>query len=81
MTLFWLLCVSLVLVGLFFRRELRKALREVRLHLFGVRVRARRLDPQARLPRFGDAPPCENLLPSFRVVTRAGPGPSPPLAD
>jgi hypothetical protein len=81
MTLIGLLCVSLVLVGLLFRREMQTALREGWLHRFGARVRARRPDPQSRLPRFAVPTRCENVLPPFRVVTRAGPGPSPPFAD
>ncbi len=72
MTLFWLLCVSLVLGGLAFRRQVREALDGLWLRLFGVpvRVRARRPVPHAR----STAPPGQhNLLPPPRVSSRAGP--------
>src|SRR5262249_39200127 len=53
MTLFWLLCVSLVLGGLAHRRELRSALQDLWLHWFGVRVR---VPHPARLPAPAAAP-------------------------
>jgi hypothetical protein len=71
MTLFWLLCVCLVLGGLAVRPEARTALGNLRLHLFGVRVRASR-------PRQGPAQPAcplwrHDFLPPPRGIPRAGP--------
>jgi hypothetical protein len=45
MSLFWLLCVSLVVGGLVFSREVRAALGDLRLQFFGVRVRVTRPRP------------------------------------
>jgi hypothetical protein len=42
MILFWLLCVSLVLSGWAFRREIVTHLEDLRLHLFGARARVPR---------------------------------------
>jgi len=72
MILFWLLCVCLVLVGLAFRREATALLRELRLQVFGTRVR---VPSPLRLPyppRSTAPPPAQNLLPPPRVVTRPG---------
>ncbi len=71
MSLFWLLCLSLVLGGLAFRREVRTALGDLRLQLFGVRVRVRRWP----VPVPPDRPcnPPHDFLPPPRVITRVGP--------
>jgi hypothetical protein len=71
MSLFWLLCLSLVLGGLVFRREVRAALDDLRLTFFGVRVRVSR----PRLPTPPDRPrkAPHDSLPPPRVITRAGP--------
>jgi hypothetical protein len=73
MTLFWLLCVSLVLGGLAHRREIRAAVHELWLQWFGVRVRVARPErPSAlspRTPRQGSLPTPQVAT---RVVTRAG---------
>ena len=73
MTLFWLLCVCLVLCGLAFRREVTAVLDGLWLQVFGVRQRVvdpRRLPqpPQPSAPR-----PSHNFLPPPRVITRPGP--------
>ena len=71
MTLFWCLVVSLVLVGLALRREVRKALEGLRLHFFGVPVRVPA--PQAPEPRRRRAPSSGyGFLPPPGVSTRAG---------
>jgi hypothetical protein len=73
MILFWCLCVSLVLGGLALRREVRAALEDLRLHLFGVRVRVRRV-PTGPAPRRRASPPSRHdFCPPPRVVGRAGP--------
>ena len=64
-----LLCVSLVLVVLAARREIRAAFEECKLLLFGVRVRVRRpLGP----PVSARSPPVLHQLPPPRVDTRPG---------
>jgi hypothetical protein len=40
MILFWCLCVSVLLIGLALDRQVRAALADLWLHLFGARVRA-----------------------------------------
>jgi hypothetical protein len=74
MTLLWLLCVSLVLGGMFLHREFRKAAGD----FCGVRILARSL--QLRCARSSLSPLWENILPPPWVGTRAGPGPLPLLA-
>jgi hypothetical protein len=71
MSLFWWLCLSLVLGGLAFRREVRAALGDLWLAFFGVRVRVSR----PRVPALPDRPRhCpHDFLPPPRVITRAGP--------
>jgi hypothetical protein len=72
MILFWLLCVSLVLGGLAFRRELLTILDGLWLHVFGVPVRARTSRPALRACT--TAPPRRHdPLPPPRVSFRAGP--------
>jgi hypothetical protein len=71
MTLFWLLCLCLVLGGLALRREVRAALGDLRLALFGVRVPVRRLRTSGPPGRPRNSP--HEFLPPPRVVTRAGP--------
>lgn len=81
MSFFWLLCLCLVLVGVFFGREVRAALGDWWLAWFGVRVRA--VKPDSRTPgRSGVSPPYDgcnphlsphDLMPPPRVVTRPGP--------
>jgi hypothetical protein len=70
MTLFCLLCVCLVLVGWTVRREVRAALRGMRLWLFGARVRVGR-PPEPPAARRSAAPPPGP--PPFGVATRPGP--------
>jgi hypothetical protein len=75
MILFWLLCVSLVLVGTALRRPLGAALEHLRLVVFGVRVRCPRPQTRGR-PHSGASPgPAARsgpgLPPGF--ATRAGP--------
>jgi hypothetical protein len=73
MTLFWLLCVSLVLGGLAFRHPLRGALDDLWLYWFGVRVRAVR--PQGPPPDPGRSavpPSRHDFLPPPRGINRAG---------
>lgn len=70
MTLLWLLCVSLVLGGFLHRREVRAFLEDLRLGLFGVRVRVRKR-PAVGRPVAGTSR--HDFLPPPRVVTRAGP--------
>jgi len=71
MMLFWLLCVSLVLVGLALRRPLGAAAAHVRLTLYGVRVPCRRT-PRRRGASSGRAARSgPNLPPGF--ANRAGP--------
>ena len=75
MTLFCLVCVSLVLGGLALRRETRAGLEALWLGAFGTRVPVRRpaRPPQAR-PAVDFRP---DFLPAPRVQTRPGPaGPS-----
>lgn len=71
MTLFWLLCVCLVLGGLVVHREVRAALADLWLSWFGICVRVR----SERVPRRRTAapPPRHDPLPPFRVETRPGP--------
>ena len=83
MILFWCLCVSLFLIGLALRRQAWAALDDLRLHLFGVRVRAprsphpseRRLPPGGSgegVPVWPAAPPSRfGFLPPFPVATTA----------
>jgi hypothetical protein len=70
MSLFWLLCLSLVLGGLIFRREVRAALGDLWLAFFGVRVRVSRPRRPARLDRPRSPP--HDFLPPPRVLTRPG---------
>jgi len=66
-----LLCVSLVLVVLAARREIRAAFEECKLLLFGVRVRVRRtLGPSDAARSL--SPPVLHRLPPPRVDTRPG---------
>ena len=74
MILFWLLCVSLVLGGLAFRREVRTTLDGLWLRLFGAPVRVRTHTPRPTLRACSTAPPRRHdLLPPPRVSFRAGP--------
>jgi hypothetical protein len=81
MSLFGLLCLCLVLGGLAFRREVRAVLGDLRLRLFGVRVRVVRSGPPAAAEHPRNSPP--GFLPPPRVRTRPGavvpprPGPGP----
>jgi hypothetical protein len=71
MSWFWLLCLTVALGGLVRHRELRAVLGDLRLHVFGVRVRARR--PQ---PAPDSDPPLDSVhdrLAPPRVLTRPGP--------
>jgi hypothetical protein len=71
MTLLWLLCVCLVLGGLVFRQEVRAALEGLRLRLFGVPVRVRRLPAQPTPDTSPDRR--QDFFPPPHVITRAGP--------
>ena len=73
MTLFWLLCVCLVLAGLAYRREAAAALHGLRLQIFGVRARVPSPQRLPYPPRSTDLPPKHNFLPPPRVITRPGP--------
>jgi hypothetical protein len=73
MTLFWLLCVCLVLIGLAVRRDVAAVLNGLRLQVFGVRARVPSPQRLPYPPRFPVPPPAQNVLPPPRVVTRAGP--------
>ena len=66
-----LLCVSLVLVVLAARREIRAAFEECKLLLFGVRVRVRRPHGPPVSAR-SVSPPVLHQLPPPRVDTRPG---------
>ena len=75
MTLFCLLCVSLVLGGWAVRHQARATFEAIRLHFFGVRVRVLRRPEPSRADRertaVPAAPPCP--LPTPYVATRPGP--------
>ena len=75
MTLFCLLCVSLVLGGWAVRREACATFEAIRLHFFGVRVRVLRRPEPSRTDRrrtaYPAAPPCP--WPAPNVATRPGP--------
>jgi hypothetical protein len=73
MILFWCLCAWLVFVALLARRQVRAALEELRLHLFGVRVRVRVSKALPTPHRPGHDPSWKDSWPAHRVVTRAGP--------
>jgi hypothetical protein len=73
MTLFWLLCVCLVLAGLAYRRAAAAVLNGLRLQVFGVRVRVSRPQRLPCPPRAPVASPRHNFLPPPRTITRAGP--------
>lgn len=73
MTLFWLLCVCLVLAGLAVRREVAAVLNGLRLQVFGVRVRVPSPRRLPEPPRSTVPPPGHYFLPSPRIITRAGP--------
>src|SRR5262249_14966915 len=73
MILFWCLCACLVFGGLLARRPVRTALEELRLHLFGVRVRVPREQSLPAPHRPGPNPSGGEYWPAHRVVTRAGP--------
>ncbi|HWG44008.1 MAG TPA: hypothetical protein VN688_14615 [Gemmataceae bacterium] len=71
MTLFWLLCVCLLLVGLAVCPQVRAALEDLWLHWFGVRQPVPR-SSERPIPVPPRSPP-HDRLPPFRVITRAGP--------
>lgn len=72
MTLVWLLCVSLVLVGMAAvgSNGLRAAFDAQRLRLFGVRVRAPRAGRLPTEARPATSPSPQDFLPPPRVRTR-----------
>jgi len=74
MTLFCLLCVSLVLVGWAVRREARERFEKLRLHFFGIRVRVLRRPEPSRTDRRRPAVPAvpRSPLPPPVVATRPG---------
>jgi hypothetical protein len=74
MYLFWLLCVTLVLGGLFVRREVSAALTGLMLLLTGARVRIRRPRRSVVPQRCVTSPSRANRLPPPRVQTRPGTG-------
>ena len=70
MILFCLLCVSLVLGGLAYRRELGVILNDLRRHLFGVRVRVRAPQRGGQPARTAPSPLQLGSVPPPRVTTR-----------
>jgi hypothetical protein len=72
MTLFWFVCVCLVLCGLAVRREVTAVLEGLRLQIFGVRQRAVRPQRPPQPPP-GAPRPAHYFLPPPRVITRPGP--------
>ncbi len=72
MTLFWLLCVCLVLAGWAYRGAAAAVLNGLRLQVFGVRVRVSRPQRRPYPPRYPEPPPAQNFLPPPRIITRAG---------
>jgi len=75
MTLFCLLCVSLVLVGWAVRRVARATCEKLWLHFFGVRVRVLRRPEPSRADRRRTAVPAvpHCPLPPPVVATRPAP--------
>jgi hypothetical protein len=73
MTLFWCLCVWLVLGVLAFRQTIRAALEGLRLRLFGAPVRVPVRQPLSRSFRRVALPSRHAYHPPFRVTTRPGP--------
>ena len=87
MTLFWLLCVCLVLAGLTVRRELAAVVNGLRLRFFGVRVRVATPRGCPYPPRSAVLPPEHYFLPpprlyhprrSVRLAFALGSRPRPP---
>jgi len=76
MTMTFLLCLCLVLLGLAFRHQVRTTLSDIRLHCFGVRVRVPARPARTARDR-PVAPPSHHgsWPPPVRVETRAGPPP------
>jgi len=72
MTLFCLLCVSLVLGGWIVRREVRTALGNLWLHFFGVRVRVLRRQELPAPDRLAASASPHGFPPPPQVVTRPG---------
>jgi hypothetical protein len=72
MTLYWLLCVCLVLAGWAFRREVAAVLNGLRLQVFGVRVRVLRPHRRPYPPRYPEPPPAQTFMPPPRISTRPG---------
>jgi hypothetical protein len=73
MTLFWLLCVILVLGGWAVRPERQVFWEDVRLRLFGVRVRVPSPRRPPRIDRHAAPSPRHDFLPPPQVGTRSGP--------
>jgi hypothetical protein len=73
MTLFWLLCVCLLLGGLAVRRDAAAVLHGLRLRFFGAPVRVKTPPPPAPPPCSGAPRPAPDFLPTPRVLTRPGP--------
>jgi hypothetical protein len=73
MTLFWLLCLCLVLGGLAFRRAVVDTINGLRLQVFGVRVRVPSPQKLPHPPRSVAPQPARYSLPPPRVRTRPGP--------
>jgi hypothetical protein len=71
MILFVCLCLCLVLAGLAFRQPIQAALEDIRLALFGVRVRVPSRPASPRLER-PSVPFRHGIFPPARAETRAG---------
>jgi len=73
MILFVCLCLCLVLAGLAASQPIQAALEDIRLALFGVRVRVPSRPASFRLER-PSVRVRQGILPPVRAETRAGPG-------
>ena len=73
MTLFFPLCVCLLLTCLALRHRIRTTLEDTRLHLFGKRVRVPARPHRSGLDRPAAQASRHRVWPPFRVSTRPGP--------